>query len=168
MKQNVSETESNWGFWKKCKNMSTEKKVYLMLPSKHGHLYQILILPLKMVKSLQQHENASVHWLKALPLLIVAKSCILNLAEFLDLSLKTLPCTKTSLTSCESQYFFLILKFCYLFQKLLCFYLFIFTVWWSIFDQPFRRLLPLSSFCGSSQWLFTVKITCKRINFMKK
>ena len=101
--------------------MSTEKKVYLMLPSKHGHLYQILILPLKMVKSLQQHENTSVHWLKALPLLIVAKSSIVNLAEFLDLSLKTLPCTKTSLTSCESQYFFLILKFCYLFQKLLCF-----------------------------------------------
>ena len=62
MKQNVSETESNWGFRKKCKDMSTEK-VYLMPPSKHGHLHQILILPLKMVRLLQQHENTSVQWL---------------------------------------------------------------------------------------------------------
>ena len=56
--------------------------------------------------------------------------------------------------------FFLISKCCHLYRKSLCFSLLLFTVWWSIFDQPFRRLLPLSCFYGSSQWLFKVKITC--------
>ena len=36
----------------------------------------------------------------------VAKSSILNVAEFLDLSLKTLPCTKASQVSYENQSFF--------------------------------------------------------------
>ena len=35
------------------------------------------------------------------------KEPILNVAEFLDPSLKTLPCTKTSPVSCENQSFFL-------------------------------------------------------------
>ena len=95
-------------------------------------------------------------------LLIVAESSILNVAEFLDAPLQTLPYTKTTPVSCENQSFFL------LFRKPLHFPLFLFTVWWSIFGQPFRRLLPLSCFYGSSRWLFQVKITCKRINFIKK
>ena len=40
-----------------------------------------------------------------LPLLIAAKSSILNMAEFLDLSLKTLRCIKTSWVSGENQSF---------------------------------------------------------------
>ena len=49
MTQNVSETESNWHFQKNLKTWLQNKKVYLMLPSKHGHFHPILILPLKMV-----------------------------------------------------------------------------------------------------------------------
>ena len=97
-----------------------------------------------------------------LSLLIVAESSISNVAEFLDVPLQTSPYTKTTPVLCENQSFFS------LFRKSLHFPLFLFAVWWSIFDQPFRRLLPLSCFYGSSQWLFKVKITCKRINFIKK
>ena len=48
-------------------------------------------LAVKMVQLLQQHANTTVHWLSTLLLPIVAKSSILNMAEFLDPSLKTLP-----------------------------------------------------------------------------
>ena len=88
MKQNVSETESNWRFRKIVKTFQN-KKAYLMVE-----------LP-------QQHANATVYWLQTLPLPVVAKSSILNVAEFLDPSLKTLPCTEPSLASCENQYFLL-------------------------------------------------------------
>ena len=37
-----------------------------------------------------------------------------------------------------------------------------------IFDQPFRRLLPLLSFHGSSKRLLKVSITCKWVNLIKK
>ena len=39
---------------------------------------------------------------------IVTKCFILNVVEFLDLSLETSPCTKTSLVLCENQSFFLL------------------------------------------------------------
>ena len=65
-------------------------------------------------------------------------------------------------------FFLIILKCCHLYQKSLCFSLLLLTDWWSIFDQPFRRLLPLSCFHGSSQWLLKVKSTCERVNFIKK
>ena len=45
---------------------------------------------------------------KFLPLPVVAKSSILNVAEFLDLPLGTSPYTKTSPVSCENQSFFLL------------------------------------------------------------
>ena len=60
--------------------------------------------------------------------------------------------------------FFIISKCCHLSQKSLYFSLVLFTVCWSIFDE---LLLPLSCFYGSHQWLFKVKITCKRVNFIK-
>ena len=63
MKQNVSETESNWRFRKNVKGYLQKRKAYLMLPSKHGHFHPILILPLKIVDLLQQHANTTVHWL---------------------------------------------------------------------------------------------------------
>ena len=53
-------------------------------------------------------------------------------------------------------------------SKVTVFSLLLFTVWWSNFDLPFRWLLPLSCFFESSQWLFKVKITCKRVSFNKK
>ena len=60
----------------------------------------------------EQHANTTVHWLSTLLLPIVAKSSILNMAEFLDPSLKTLPWKKTTLVLCENQ------SFCYHFEML--------------------------------------------------
>ena len=81
-----------------------------MTPSRHGNFHTILILHVKMVELLQQHENNNVHWLQALPLPIAAKISILNVPEFPDPSLKTSPCTKSSLVSCENRSFFLLLR----------------------------------------------------------
>ena len=61
MKRNVS--ESNWRFQKNVKTCLQNKKSYLMPPSRHGHFQPILILPVKMVKLLQQHANTAVYWL---------------------------------------------------------------------------------------------------------
>ena len=99
--------ESNWCFQKNVKTFPQNKKLYLMPPSRHGHFRLILILPVKMVELSQQHAYTIAHWLWALPLPIAAKSTILNLTEFLDLSLKTSPCTKTSPVWCKNQSFFL-------------------------------------------------------------
>ena len=57
MKQNVSETESNWHFRKNGKTCLQNKKSYLMLPSRYGHFHLILILPVKMIELTQQHAN---------------------------------------------------------------------------------------------------------------
>ena len=83
---------------------------------------------------------------KFLPIPIVAKNSILNVAEFLDPTLKTSPSMKTSPVSCETSLFSY-------FEMLLPFSLLLFT------EQPFRHLLPLSWFYRSNQWLFKVKIT---------
>ena len=63
MKQNVSETESNWRFRKNVKTCLQNKKSCLMLPSKDEHFHPILILPVNMVELPQQHANTTVHWL---------------------------------------------------------------------------------------------------------
>ena len=152
MKLNVSEIVI--GIFEKCKTCLQNKKWYLILPSRHGHFHMILILLVKMVELTQQHANTIFHWMQTLPLPIVAKNSVLNVVEFLDPSYPS---------------FLIILKCCQLYWKLLCFSLLLVTVCRSVFDQPFRRLLQLSCFYnGSSQWLFKVKITCKRVNFMKK
>ena len=127
MKQNASETDSNWRFKKKpVKACLQNKKVYRMLHSRHSHFHLILIFPLKMVELLQQHAN-TVYWLQALLLPIIAKSSILNMAEFLDSFLKTLPCTKTSLVLCEFQSFLLLFQNAATFVKshwvFLCYFL---------------------------------------------
>ena len=62
MKQNASETESNWRFQKNVKACLQNKEVYLMPHSRHSHFHPILIFPLKMVELPQQHAN-TVHWL---------------------------------------------------------------------------------------------------------
>ena len=43
MKQNVSDTESNWHFRKNVKTC-LQNKAHLMPPSRHGHFHRILIL----------------------------------------------------------------------------------------------------------------------------
>ena len=60
MKQNVTETESNWRFRKNVKAYLPNKKLYLLPPSRHGHFYPISILPIKMVELPQQHANTTV------------------------------------------------------------------------------------------------------------
>ena len=99
----------------------------------------------------------------------ILDEALVNVAEFLDLSLKTSPHTETNLVSRENQYFFL------LFQNVVTvikshfvFLNYFFTIWWSTFEWPFRRLLPLSCFYGSSQWLFKVKITFEIVTSIKK
>ena len=61
MKQNVSETESNWHFRKNVKKCLQNKKSYLMLPSRHGPFHAIVILPVKIVEIPKQHANTTVH-----------------------------------------------------------------------------------------------------------
>ena len=58
----------------------------------------------------------------------VAKSSILNEAEFLDPSLKTLPYMKTSRVSCENQSFFLLFQNIATFIESDCGFLLLFTV----------------------------------------
>ena len=89
---------------KKCKNVSTKLENKSDATFKAWSFYLILILYAKMVKLLQQYANTTANCLQALPLPIAAKSCILNEAVFLDLSLKTSPCTKTGPVSCENQF----------------------------------------------------------------
>ena len=140
-----------------------------MLPSRHGHFHIILILPIKIVELLQQHAKTTAHWLSTQPLPTAARNSILNVVEFLDLSLKTSPCTKTSLVSCKNQSCFLLFRNAATFIEshhvFLCYFLQYDEVF---FDQPFRRLLPLSCFHASTQWLFKVKINCKTVNVIKK
>ena len=58
-----------------------------------------------------------------IPLPIIGESSILNVAEFLDLSLKTSPCTETSPASCEKQSFFLLFQIVVAFIKSLYYFL---------------------------------------------
>ena len=97
---------------KNVKACLQNRKVYLIPHSRHSHFHPILILPLKM---------------QTLPLPIVTKSSILNIAEFLDSSLKTLPRTKTTLVLCEFQSFLLLFQNAATFikshQVFLCYFL---------------------------------------------
>ena len=63
MKQNVSETESNWTFRKYVKTYLQNKKAYLVPHLRHEHFHLILILPVKMVELPQQHANTTFDWL---------------------------------------------------------------------------------------------------------
>ena len=88
-----------------------------------------------------------------LKLLLSIKIC-LGLLVFLDMSLKTLPCMKTSLVSCKNQSFFL------LFQSVVTFIKshFVFLYYFLLYDEVLlSSLLDVSCFYGSSQWLFKVK-----------
>ena len=55
-----------------------------------------------------------------------------------------------------------------LLSKVIVFFSVTFYSIYSIFDKPFRQFLPLSYFYGSGQWFFKVKISCRRVNFLKK
>ena len=63
MKQNVSETGSNWLFQENVKTCLQSKKLYLILLSRHDHFHPILILHVNIVQLPQQHESTTIHWL---------------------------------------------------------------------------------------------------------
>ena len=98
------------GMLTKHKVISVSKKMYNYVNKTRNciwcYFHLILILPVKMVELPQQHANTTDQWLQTLPLPTVAKNSFLNRVEFLDPSLKTWPCTKTSLVLCENQVFF--------------------------------------------------------------
>ena len=122
------------------------RKMYLMLLSRHRYFHQILIL---------SHYCSNMQVLLSIGckayLYQVAKSSILNEAEFWDPSLKMPPCTKTYFEMWPS-----------LSKVIVFFYVTLYSMMY------FRRMLLLSWFYGSSQWFFKVKITFKRVNFIKK
>ena len=118
MKQNVSETESNWGFRKNLKTCSQNKKSYLMLPLMHVHFHPILIkLPCKYYCPLVVNPT-------------ITNCCkeLHHVAEFLHAPLKTLPRTKTSPISWENRSFFLLFRNVATFIESHCVFLLLFTV----------------------------------------
>ena len=136
--------------------MSTKQESRSDAAFRHGHFYPILILPVKMVELSQQHANTTVHWFQALPLPIVAKSSILNVTEFLDPSLKTSPCTKTSSVSYVNQYFLSLFRnFANFIESQ-----FVFLCYFSQYYEVF--FISLLDSC------YYYQITCKEVNFIKK
>ena len=145
MKLNVSETESGV-FENNAKTNLQIKKSYLMPPSRHDYFHPILILPVKIVELPQQHANTTGPLVVNPTITNCCKELHLNVAEFLDPFSKMLLCTKAGLVLCENQFFFLLFRNVATIIENYCFFLLLFTIWWSIFDQLFRLLLPLSCF----------------------
>ena len=113
MKQNVSEIESDWHFCKNVKSMSTKQESVSGATFKAWPFSSIFNFGCKDDRItaatckycqlvVSQSDEA---FCKFLPIPIVAKKSILNVAEFLDPPLKTLPCMKTSLVLCETSLF---------------------------------------------------------------
>ena len=63
MKQNVRETESNWCFRKKCKNVSLKQESVSDAAFKIWPFSSNFNFAYKMVESPQQHASTTVHWL---------------------------------------------------------------------------------------------------------
>ena len=76
-----------------------------------------------------------------LPLPIVGKSSILNVAEFLDLSLKTSPCTETSPALSEKQSFFLLFRNVDAFIKSIYFFFYHMIKYFCVAFQTFATSL---------------------------
>ena len=154
--------QSNWHFRKNVKTCLQNKKLYLMPPLRHGYFCVNLILPENMVEVPQQHPNVTVHWLQALPLSIVAKSSILNVAEFIDPFLKTLPCTKTSLVSCKNQSFFLLFWNVATFIKSHC----VFLCYFLQYDEVI--LISLLDGCYHDLVVFNPVNGCSKLKLLMK
>ena len=109
MKQNVSETKSNWYFQKKCKSMSTKQESVSDTTFKAWPFSSSFNLASK-------HGGVNTATCQYFPLVVgptitnCCKRTILNIGKFLDPSLKTLACMKTSPVLCENQSFFYYFK----------------------------------------------------------
>ena len=154
-------------FKKKCKNMSTEQEMvsnaaFKAWPYSSDFNFVCKDGPVTVARC--KYYCPLV--VNLIPLPIAAKNSILNVTE---LRLWERHHARKLVQFVWKPVFFLIISnCCHLYWKSLCFSLLYFTVWWSVFHQPFRQLLPLSCFYGSSQWFLKVKITCKRVNSIKK
>ena len=113
MKQNVSQTESKWRFRKNVKNMSTKQEsvsgatfqawlfsFIFNFGCKDGRVTTATCKYCLLVVSPSDEALC-----KFLLVPIAVKNSILNVAEFLDPPLKTLPCMKTSPVSCKTSHF---------------------------------------------------------------
>ena len=138
------------------------KKLNLKLPSRQCHFHPILILFVEMVELLQQNANTTVYWLKTLPLPIVATGFKFCLWKHRHAQKLVGFCVKSGFVWKP-----VLIQNIANFVESHCVFLLLFTVW-SIFDQYFWWLLPLSCFYGSSQWMFKVNITFKRVHFIIK
>ena len=125
MKQNVNERGNNWCFRKNVKTCLQNKKSHLMPLSKQGHFYPNFNFACKnsQVVAATCKYYCALLCIGCKPYHQVAKSSILNEAEFWDLSLKTSPCTKTSQVSCENQSCSLLLRNVVIFIERHCVFL---------------------------------------------
>ena len=150
-------------FRRKCKNASKNKKLHLMPFSRHGHFHPILILLEKIVKLTRQHASTTVCFFSVVYLTLPSPSCK-ELHQSFEICLwkrghsqkRVRFRVKTSLFP----YYFEVLPS--LSKVIVFFYVTFYSMMY------FRRLLLLSCFYGSSQYFFKVKITFKRVNFIKK
>ena len=104
----------------------------------------------------EPHTSSAINLFVSPTMTNCSKELHLKCGRVPDSFLKALSWKKTSPFLCENQPFFIMSECCHLHWNWFCFFLLLFIVWWSIFDQPFRRFLPLSCFCACSQWLFKV------------
>ena len=93
-----------------------------------------------------------------LQLPIVGKRSILNVAEFLDLSLKTSPCTESCPVTCESHSFFLLFRNVVAFVKNLYYFLpYDEVLLCSLLDIYYHYLVFMESVNGYSKSKLLVK-----------
>ena len=167
MKQDVSETESNWCFRKNVKKCLQNKKS-CSIPAFEAWRFS------PNFNFTCKDGRVATATCKNYCLLVV-NAVITNFCKELHLKCGGVPWFIFEIVAMQEDWFgFAWKQVFFLFWNVAnfieshCFSLLLFTVWWSIFYQLFGRLLPLSCFYGSSQWLFKVKITCKKTNLIKK
>ena len=141
MKQYVGETESNWRFWKKCKNISAKHK------SVSGNTFKAWSFPSAFNFTCKdgwvthQHAN-TVYWLQApLQVSIITNCCKelhLKCDRFTGSAFEKFTMHENKSRFMWNQPFLIVLKCCPLYPESLYFSVTL-TVWWSIFGQPFSR-----------------------------
>ena len=139
IKQNVCETESNWRFWKKTLNMSTKQEILSDAAFKAW--------PFSSDFNFARKDGRVTTVTSKYYCPLVVNPTITCCCKELRFKCGKVPkCrhgqklvqlrVKTSLFSYYLQILTPLLK-------VIVFFSVIFTVWWRILDQPFRRLLPL-------------------------
>ena len=110
--------------------MSQNKKLYLMLLSRHDHFHPILNFA---CKDSQIIAGTCKYFCSLVLNPTITKLQRAPSQMFLDLSLKILPCTKTSLFSCKNQSFILLFQNVTTFIKSHCVFLCYFLQYGEVF-----------------------------------